>query len=176
MALKPTIYKAKIDLSHVDENHYDQFNLTIACHPSETHERMMTRILALCLHAQDGPEFTRGLCVTDEPDIWVKTLDDRIDLWIDVGEPSPERIKKAARTAGNVHVYSFNLKSPPWWKKDRENFLETGALFFRFNWSEIQALAQLVERTMDLSVTISDSTFYVASSKGECEVSLTPLL
>ena len=40
MALKPTIYKAQIELADSDNNRYDSLNLTLAKHPSETMERM----------------------------------------------------------------------------------------------------------------------------------------
>ena len=97
MALKPTIYKLRISLSDINRNFYDALNLTIAQHPSETLERMMARILAFCINAQEHLEFTKGLSAVDEPDIWVKSLDDQITLWIDVGEPAVDRIKKASR-------------------------------------------------------------------------------
>jgi uncharacterized protein YaeQ len=35
-------------------------------------------------------------------------------MWIDLGEPSPDRIKKASRIAKEVKVYSFNRKSSHW--------------------------------------------------------------
>jgi uncharacterized protein YaeQ len=35
----------------------------------------------------------------------------------------------------------------------------------------MQALAALVKRTMELSVTITDDTAYVSAATGECEVS-----
>jgi uncharacterized protein YaeQ len=59
MALKPTIFKFAIVLSDIDENQYLDLNLTVAQHPSETIERMMMRLLAYCLNAEDGLEFTR---------------------------------------------------------------------------------------------------------------------
>ncbi len=175
MALKPTIYKVNIDLSHVDEDYYDQLNLTVALHPSENPERMMVRILAFCLNARENLTFTRGLCVVEEPDIWEKTLDDQIALWIDVGEPAFERLKKASRTAGQVKVYSFNSKSTAWWDREGEAITGVGAQCFRFPWPEVQALAQWVSRTMDLAVTISDNTLYISGDPGACEVSLIPL-
>ena len=61
MAIKPTIYKARISLSDLERNYYDALNLTIAQHPSETLERMMVRILAYCINAQEGIELTKGL-------------------------------------------------------------------------------------------------------------------
>lgn len=52
MALKPTIYKARIDLADLNSNHYDSLQLTIAQHPSETRERMMARVLVYSLNHQ----------------------------------------------------------------------------------------------------------------------------
>lgn len=95
MALKPTIYKAKIALSDVNRNYYDTLNLTIAQHPSETQERMMVRLLAFCINAHEQLVFTKGISSPEEPDLWIRSLDDNLELWIDVGEPAFERIKKS---------------------------------------------------------------------------------
>ena len=70
MALKPTIYKSRIALSDVNRNYYDTLNLTIAQHPSETLERMMVRIMAYCINAQENLIFTKGISSPEEPDIW----------------------------------------------------------------------------------------------------------
>ncbi len=171
MAIKPTIYKLRISLSDLNRNHYDTLNLTIAQHPSETLERMMARVLAFCINAQEYLVFTKGLSDVDEPDIWARTLDDQISLWIDVGEPAADRIKKATRLAAAVKVYSFNSKSDVWWTQGQAKFNQLKASFFRFQSQEIEALAKQVERTMDFSVTITGDSAYVATELGECEVS-----
>jgi len=175
MALKPKIYKFRITLSDIDRNYYDTLNLTLAQHPSETLERMMVRVLAFCINAREQPAFTKGLCAVDEPDIWVRTLDDQITLWIDVGEPAVDRIKKAARLSPVVKVYSFNSKADVWWDQGRAKFNELTVSIFQFQWERIQALAALVQRTMDLSITITGDSAYVATESGECEVSWVPL-
>jgi uncharacterized protein YaeQ len=175
MALKPKIYKFRITLSDIDRNYYDTLNLTLAQHPSETLERMMVRVLAFCINAREQPAFTKGLCAVDEPDIWVRTLDDQITLWIDVGEPAVDRIKKAARLSPAVKVYSFNSKSDVWWDQGRAKFNELTVSIFQFQWERIQALAALVQRTMDISITITGDFTYVAAESGECEVSWVPL-
>ncbi len=175
MALKPTIYKIKISLSNIDQNHYDNFDLTIAQHPSETRERMMARVLAFCMNARENLAFTKGLSAVEEPDIWAKTLDDRLTLWIDIGEPAFDRIKKATRLSPVVKVYSFNLKSDSWWAKEGSKFMDLKVCVFKFDWKNIQELATLVERTMDFSITISDNIAYISGKKGECEVSCVPL-
>lgn len=171
MALKTTIYKFKVNLSDLDRNHYDALNLTMAQHPSETIERMMARFLAFCINAQEHLVFTKGLSAVDEPDIWARTLDNQISLWIDVGEPTFDRIKKATRISPMVKIYSFNSKSGSWWTQDRARFNELKASIFQFQWANMQALAAMAKRTMDLSLTIADETAYISAENGECEAS-----
>ncbi len=124
MAIKPTIYKLSIALSDFNRDYYDSLNLTVALHPSETLERMMARIVAYCLNVQENMSFTKGLANIEEPDVWVKTLDDLISLWIEVGEPSPDRIKKSSRLSPQVKIYSFNSKSNTWWKQSKHKTTE----------------------------------------------------
>jgi uncharacterized protein YaeQ len=170
MALKPTIYKFNISLSDINRNHYDTLNLTIAQHPSENLERMMARVMAFCLNAQESLVFTKGLSEPDVPDIWRRTLDDQVALWIDVGEPAVERIKKATRLAKSVKVYSFNAKSDVWWEQSRAKFAALPVSVFRFDANAINRLAGLVRRTLVLSVTITGDSAFVATEAGECEV------
>jgi len=170
VALKPTIYKFKIALTDLNRNYYDTLNLTIAQHPSETLERMMTRMLAFCINAQESLSLTKGLSTVEEPDLWAHSPDGRIALWIDIGEPAPERIKKATRLAERVKVYSFNSKSNIWWIQEQAKFNALTASIFQFQWRDIQALAKLAQRTMDISVTISEQSAYVAAESGECEI------
>jgi len=171
VAIKPTIYKFRISLSDINRNYYDTLSLTLAQHPSETIERMMVRVLAFCINAQENLEFTKGLSAIEEPDIWVRTLDDQISLWIDVGEPASDRIKKATRLSQAVKVYSFNSKSDVWWDQGQAKLKQLNVSVTRFKWEEIQALAALVARTMDISVTITGDSAYVATEQGESEVS-----
>lgn len=174
MALKPTIYKFKLAVSDLNHDYFDSLNLTVALHPSETTERMMVRVLVFCLHAyQDSQKlmsFTKGLSAVDEPDIWIRGLDDQLHLWIDVGEPSFERIKKSCRLAKQTYVYSFNSKSNAWWKQSQQQFVNLPVNVFSFEWQEVQGLSELLARTMDLSVTISGESAFVASQKSQAEV------
>jgi len=154
-----------------NRNYYNNLNLTLALHPSETIERMMARVLAFCMNAQEYLSFTKGLSTVEEPDIWAHTLDDRISLWIDIGEPTFDRMKKATRLSPIVKVYSFNSKSDSWWAKEQIKFNNLKVSVFQFHWENVQTLAGLAKRTMDLSVTISDGLVYVSTENGGCEVS-----
>jgi len=170
VALKPTIFKFKISLSDLNSDYYDTLNLTVAQHPSETPERMMVRVLAFCLNAQEHLSFTQGLSAVDEPDIWAHSLDGQLALWIDVGEPASDRIKKATRLAQAVKVYSFNTKSNAWWAQTSVQFNKLAVAVYQFEWAQIEALAALLQRTMDLSITITGDSAYIAAESGECEV------
>jgi len=172
VAAKPTIYKLRIDLSDLDQDHYDSLNLTLAQHPSETIERMMVRVLAYCFNAKEDLGFGKGLSDTDEADLCSQTLHGSLALWIDVGEPGVERIKKATRRANLTKVYSFNSKSTIWWERESSQFALLPVAIFRFQWLEVQALAKLIDRTADLSISIAGDSAYVATAQGECELTL----
>ena len=179
MAIKPTIYKFKLSVSDLDHNYFDTLNLTVALHPSETKERMMVRVLVFCLHAFKDNEklmtFTKGLSAIDEPDIWLRGLDDQLHLWIDVGEPSFERIKKSCRLSNKTYVYSFNSKSNAWWKQAQAQFSTLPVNVLNFDWQEIQSLSTLLERKVELSVTLSGESAFVAAEHRQAEVNLQTL-
>ena len=175
MAIKPTIYKFRISLSDLNRDYYDTLNLTLAQHPSEKIERMMVRVLSYVITAEETPSFTKGLSEVDEPDLWVRSMDEQTLLWIDVGEPAVDRVKKATRLAKKVLVYSFNSKSDVWWKQVQNKMKQLPASVFRFEWEEIVSLAAMVQRTMDMSISITGDSAYVATESGECEVAWTTL-
>ena len=66
MALKATIYKAELHVSDMDRGYYATHSLVLALHPSETEERMMLRVLAFALNADDELMFGKGISKTGE--------------------------------------------------------------------------------------------------------------
>lgn len=161
MALKPTIYKFRINLTDINRDHFDTLSLTTALHPSEKVDRLAARLLALCLHAEEGLTFTKGLSTIEEPDIWKKELDGTLSVWIDVGEPEPERIKKATRHAQSVRVYSFNQKSSVWWEKQKGKFQQLSVSVYQFDADAIEQLAHQLQRGSSLSVMISGNSVFI---------------
>jgi len=174
MALKPTIYKFKIALSDLNNDYYDGLQLTVAQHPSETPQRMLARVLAFCLHKSQDSEnllsFTKGLSSVDEPDIWLRGLDDQLHMWIDVGEPSFERIKKSCRLSKQTFIYCFNSKSDVWWRQSQEQFSTLPVQVLQFEWEAIQAFSKHLSRTMDVSITLTGETAYVALQDDQHEI------
>ena len=119
MALKSTVVKAELQVSDLDRHYYATHNLTVAQHPSETDERLMVRLLAFALFAEERLEFGRGLSQDDEPDLWLKELTGEIDLWIDLGQPEEARIRKACGRARRAVVVTYSGRSADiWWEKN----------------------------------------------------------
>lgn len=173
MAEKATVCKANITLSDMDRNYYGEVNLTIAQHPSETAERLMVRLLAFCYCAHENLSFTRGLSSTDEPDIWLKSDDGRILEWIEVGQPAPDRLKKAQGVAQKVKVFVYGRGMDVWWRTNAQALKNLGKVeLYCFDADELQALTKLVGKTMNLTVSITESIAYISSETDNIAVAL----
>ena len=119
MALNATIYKAELQVSDMDRHYYATHALTLARHPSETDERLMVRLLAFALHADERLEFGKGISSDDEPDLWRKDLTGEILQWIELGQPDEQRIRKACGRARQVVVVNYGGRaSDIWWEKN----------------------------------------------------------
>jgi uncharacterized protein YaeQ len=175
MALKPTIYKTQIELADSDRNCFESLSLTIAKHPSETLERMTVRLLAYCLNSARGLEFTRGISTADEPDLWVHSDHGEVDHWIEVGQPEEARLRKACGRARQVSVYAFAKSTPTWWNLNGAGISALPHLqVVQFGWEEIQTAAGLLDRTVNLSVSVVGGIVYLDNGSTSC--SLEPTL
>jgi uncharacterized protein YaeQ len=175
MALKPTIYKAQIELADSDRNCFESLSLTVAKHPSETLERMVVRLLAYCLSCTRGLEFTKGISTADEPDLWVHSDSGEIQNWIEVGHPETPRLRKACGRARLVSVYAFAKSTPTWWKLNSEAINALPHLqVWQLDWPEVQAAANLIDRTVQLNASIVGGIIYL--DNGSASTSLEPTL
>lgn len=165
MALKATINKVSLNLSDMDKHLYQDFNFTIAQHPSETDQRMMLRILAFALNASEQLEFTKGLCADDEPELWQKSLSDEIELWIELGLPDEKRLKKASNKSQRVILYTYGEGDQAVWLDKNKNklFNYNNLACVSISYEQSQQLAQLAARSMRFSVTIQDGQVWFNS-------------
>ncbi|MDA8127213.1 MAG: YaeQ family protein [Betaproteobacteria bacterium] len=176
MALKATIYKADLQVADIDRHVYGDHALTIARHPSETDERMMARVLAYALYAQDGIAFTRGLFDVDEPEVWVKDLTGEITLWIDLGQPDDARIRRACTRAEQVVVLCYGGGCGVWWKQIAGKLARFSNLtVLQLSADASQALAALAERSMRLQCTVQDGEIWVNTEAASVPVKLAVL-
>ncbi|HKJ05684.1 MAG TPA: YaeQ family protein [Geopsychrobacteraceae bacterium] len=158
MALKATIHRVSLQIADMDRNYYQDHNLVIARHPSETDERMMIRLFAFVLHAAENLQFTKGLCVDDEPDLWLKNLTNEIELWIDIGLPDENRIRKACGRAREVILYCYGGRSVRiWWERNAAKLNRFKNLkIINLSAESTAALASLTRRSMELHCSIQD--------------------
>jgi len=172
MALKATIYKAELMVSDMDRHHYQTYNLTIAQHPSETLERMMVRIAAFALNAEENLEFSRGLSTDDEPDLWAHSLSDEIELWIELGQPDEKRIRKACNRSKEVHIYGYHGRAfSVWWEQMAATCRRFNNLkVFEFDNAAIEQLQQLADRTMRLQANIQDGVMWLGNNEHSIEL------
>ena len=174
MALKATVFKAILNIADMDRHYYADHHLTIARHPSENDERMMARLLAFALNASDSLEFTKGLSTDDEPDLWQKSLSAEIELWIELGLPDESRLRKASNRARKVLLYTYGGRGVPvWWEKNRGKLARFANMtIINLPQDEVEALAQLADRNMNLQINIQDGEVTVSSN--DALVTLTP--
>lgn len=164
MAENATLYRVELQVADMDRNYFNDFNLRVALHPSETVERMMVRILAFCYRAEENLTFTKGLSSMDEPDLWRRHDNGTLEEWIEVGQPSLERLKKASSQSQKVIVFSYGRGMDVWWKQQRDaiSALPKVSMYY-FESSELQSLTQLAAKSMKLVVTITESIAYVST-------------
>lgn len=158
MALNSTIYKVELQISDMDRHYYATHALTLARHPSETEERLMVRLLAFALYADDRLEFGKGLSDEDEPALWRKAYTDEIELWIELGQPDESRIRKACGRSRQVVVISYGGNAAEiWWSKVGSALARNRNLtVLDIPTSTVTALVGLLQRGMRLQCLIQD--------------------
>ena len=158
MALKATIYKAELQISDMDRHYYATHALTLAQHPSETDERLMARLFAFAVHADERLEFGRGLSSDDEPDLWRRDRDGTIAQWIELGQPDESRLRRACGRAGEVVVFNYGGRaSDLWWEKNAGTLARLKNLsVVHISVEETAALSGLLARGMRLQCLIQD--------------------
>ena len=103
MAPKSTVHKARLQISDMDRHYYASHDLVLAQHPSETDERLMLRLLAFALFADERLEFGRGLSTDDEPDLWRKDLTGLIE------QALRDAVGAVGRDKGLVEVHAARV-------------------------------------------------------------------
>ena len=173
MALGSTIFKVELQVSDLDRHYYQTHTLTVAQHPSETEQRMMVRILAFALNASDALEFTKGLSTDDVPDLWEKSLTGEIQHWIEIGQPSAKRVKKACNQSNKVSVYTFSGHSAEVWRQqNKADFArQTKLRLIDFPDGQLTELTQCVARSMSLQCTIQEGLIWFGDAHSSIEIS-----
>jgi uncharacterized protein YaeQ len=177
MASNATIFKATVQISDMDRQYYQDHALTLARHPSETDERMMVRLLAFVLHADDVLSFGRGLNTEEEPALWRKDLTGAIDLWIDVGQPDEKSIRQACGRAKQVYIYTYGGRgADQWWGKNRATFERLNNLtVMNLPLDGSRVLDTLAQSSIQLQCTIQEGQIWMGNGTNTVHIELAVL-
>lgn len=175
MALKSTVVRAELQVSDMDRHYYATHPLTLAQHPSETDERLMVRLLAFALHADERLEFGRGLSTDEDPDLWQRDYSGQVERWIELGQPDESRIRKACGRSREVVVLNYGGRAADlWWEKNASALARHDNLtVLDLPGEQVQALAALHGRSVRLTVMIQDGEVSLLGEDGR-EVVLRP--
>lgn len=162
MALTATIYNFDIALGDVDRSVYEQLSFKAACHPSETPEYFMTRVLAYCLEYREGIAFSKGISEANEPAITVRDLTGALKAWIEIGSPDAARLHLASKACARVAVYTHKeprllLRAYEGQKIHRAAHVELYAI-------DRELLGELVERLdrrVSMTLSVSDRQLFI---------------
>ncbi|NKF51129.1 YaeQ family protein [Shewanella sp. WXL01] len=174
MALKSTVFKVSLQIADMVRHYYCDHSLTLAQHPSETDERMMVRLLAFALNASETLSFSKGLCVDDEAELWDVSLSGEVDLWVAFGQSDEKWLRKAAGRAKSVVLYTYGGRSVPvWWQQNQAALARYQNLkVYNIPEDAVTAMAQFVDRNIELSVTITEDEILLANAEHSLSVEL----
>ena len=162
MALGATIHNFTVQLADIDRAVYQDLELRLARHPSETAEFMLTRLLAYCLEYQEGIAFTEGVAAVDEPAVLVRDLTGRITAWIEVGAPDAERLHRGSKHAGRAAIYTHrdpaNLLAQLAGKKIHR---AEAIPLYTFGRGFIDDAAKAIERRNTMSLSVTERQLYL---------------
>ncbi len=171
MALPSVMYRFQMEWSDVDAGVYDTVELRIAKHPSESSAYLLCRVFAYLLHFTDGVALSKGgLCQPDEAPLSVQDLTGRTTLWIEIGNPAPERLHKASKAADRVAVYTYKrpdllVEAVRKAKVHKADDIPITALDPNF----LDAISEVLTRNNEWSVMHSEDTLFVSVGESHFE-------
>ncbi len=172
MALKATVHRAALQVSDLDRHYYASHALTLAQHPSETDARLMVRVLAFGLFADERLEFGRGISSEGEPDLWQRSLTGEIEHWIELGQPDEADVRRACGRARRVTVVGYSGRGfGPWWEKNGSALARcTNLGVVELPTGSAESLAPLLARGMDLQCLIEEGEVQLMGEGGSATV------
>jgi uncharacterized protein YaeQ len=163
VALTATLYQFSIELADVDRGVYESLALKVAQHPSETEERLITRVLAYCLEYTDGITFSRGISEPDEPAIVVRDLTGTLQAWIEVGAPDAARLHKASKASPRVSVYLEKPAAIYLRQVAGEKIHKAESIAVRvIDRALVDALVSRLDRRMAFALSVTDGHLFVS--------------
>ncbi|WP_433579442.1 YaeQ family protein [Nocardia brasiliensis] len=174
MALSATLHNFTVQLADVDRDVYQELDLRLARHPSETAEFMLTRLLAYCLEYQEGIAFSDGgVSSTDEPAVLVRDLTGRLLAWIEVGAPDAERLHRGSKAAERTAVYTHRDPAKVLAQLAGKRIHRAAEIpLYSFDRDFIDAAVAAVERRNTVTLSVTERALYLDLNGTGCSTSV----
>jgi len=176
MALTATVRRFEIALADSDRGVYEELDLRVAQHPSESERYLIARVVARALEHAEGVEFSRGLAADDEPALWQRDLRGDLRAWIEIGAPGVERLHRASKLGARIAVYGWRQLEALAAELvaravHRAEQIELYALDAGF----LDAVAAGLDRNNRWDLSVAGGTVYLATGAGQHETAVTRL-
>lgn len=173
MAIGSTILTFTVQLADMDRGVYEELNLRVAKHPSETDQFLVTRLLAYCLEYEEGIEFGGGVSTAEDPAVLVRDLTGSMTAWIEVGAPDAARVHAGSKQAGRAVIYTHRdpKKLLTAWQGKQIYKAEEIALR-SFDDGFVEKIAANVSRRNEVTLTVTEGQLYFSIGESSFESAL----
>ncbi len=162
MAQGAQLYNFRIDLSDIDNGNYGLITYKSVLHPSETLERMVVRSILYAVYSYKLVEFTKGVCVGDEPDLWSKADNGKTDIWLEIGLPTNERLHKVCRDSNEVMLFLYGKAYNRYkCQKTVGNIHDHNLKLFYIDETDIQAITDITLKNNHWTIIVQDNEITV---------------
>lgn len=163
MALSATLHHFTVQIADVDRGVYEELELRLARHPSETAEFMLTRLLAYCLEYEEGITFSDGgVSSTDEPAVLVRDLTGRLTAWIEIGAPDADRVHRGSKLADRTAVYTHRDPAKVLAQLTGKKIHRAEDIpLYSFDRDFIEAAVAVIDRRNSATVSITERQLYL---------------
>lgn len=174
MALSARVLRVRGQVADVDRGVYQDLDLRMAMHPSESPRYFWARLIAYCLQWEPGIAFSRGgLSSTEDPPLSVQDDTGILRAWIDVGAPSADRLNRASKAAGRVALYTWvDLALLTKEYANKRVYRIADIAVWPLAPALMTALEPLIDREIALELTRSDGRLYLGVGGQSIEADL----
>lgn len=174
MALSATVRRFEIALSDSDRGVYEQLDLRVAQHPSESDRYLIARVVARALEHAEGVDFSRGLAADDEPALWQRDLRGDLRAWIEIGAPAPDRLHRASKSGARIVVYGWHrLEALAAALVDEAVHKASQIELFALAPEFLDGVAAGLDRNNKWDLSVAGGTVYLATPGGQHETAVT---
>ncbi|MEH6471062.1 MAG: YaeQ family protein [Halopseudomonas sp.] len=175
MAKGSRIYKVKLFISDMDRHCYEQLDLTVAQHPSESIARLLARLIALGLEYEPGLKFGGGVS-SDEAPIWLRNDYDEVQHWIEIGQPDVDRLGKLNKRHPKLSLYSYGANAHRWWNQHSPALSGLARLkMVQLDHEALEQLAKGLTSGFEMQLNRQDDALYLGLNDQQAEMTLSCL-